>query len=338
MQPTKPYRIFITGSGLTASAQEYLLGQNCVAENGHPRDTSADIAARLEIFNPDGLIVRQGKITAAVIGASSGLRAICKHGVGTDNIDIDAASARGIPVMYTPDANFESVAQHCLAMILALARRIPGQDRRIRGGVFDKSGYDGLELGGKTLGLIGFGRVGRRLLELVAPLGMQLLIYHPSNNDERLPGYASKVASVESVFQGADILSLHCPLSVDNLGLINKQSIGLMKPGAYLINTARGGLVVESDLVDALKSHRLGGAALDVFEMEPPARDNPLFTMDNVIMTTHIAGSSDQSLRNMGRDAVDNVLAILRGENVEAHSWVNLEAIFFKRDTTPTVE
>ncbi len=327
MQPPKPYRIFVTGSGLTTSVQEYLLRQFCVAENGHPSDTPEDIAAKLKSFKPDGLIVRQGKITAAVMEAAGGLKAICKHGVGTDNIDLDAASALGIPVMYTPDANFESVAQHCLAMILALARRITSQDRRIRGGVFDKSGYDGQELGGKTLGLIGFGRVGRRLLELVMPLGMELLIYHPSNRAESLPKNACKVASVEAVFRGADILSLHCPLDKDNLGLVNKRSINIMKQGAFLINTARGELVVEADLIQALNDHHLGGAALDVFEMEPPAENNPLFTMENVIVTAHVAGSSDQSLQNMGLNAVDNVLAILRGDPVDARSLLNATAV-----------
>jgi len=236
--------------------------------------------------------------------------------------------------MYTPDANFESVAQHCLAMIFALARRIPGQDRRIRTGNFGKSGYDGIDLRGKTLGLVGFGRIGRRLLELVGPLDMHLLIYHPSNRDENLPRNTDKVKSVEAVLRGSDIVSLHCPLNEDNRGLINSRTIGLMKQGAFLINTARGGLVVETDLVDALRDQRLGGAALDVFEKEPPVKSNPLFTMDNVIATSHIAGSSDQSLHNMGRNSVDNVLAILRGESVDAKVLLNLTACPSVRITT----
>ena len=327
MEASEPYRIFITGSGLCAPAQEYLLAQTCIALTGDPRDTPEDIATQLRAFQPNALIVRQGKISAAVMDAAGGgLGAICKHGVGTDNIDINAASARNIPVMVTPNANFEAVAQHSLGMILALARRIPSQERRLRGGVFDKAGYDGLELGGRTLGLIGFGRVGRRLAALVAPLGMQVVIYHPSQRAESLPGKARKVDSVEAVFELADILSLHCPLREENRGLINRRSIELMKPGACLINTARGGLIVEAELVQALESGRLGGAALDVFEVEPPAADNPLFALDSVIATPHIAGSSDQSLLNMGRDAVDNVLAVLRGEAVDARSLLNAAA------------
>jgi len=333
MEANRPYRIFITGFGLVAPAQEYLLAQHCSAETGHPSDTPEDIVAKLKVFRPDGLIVRQGKINAAVMDAATGLEAICKHGVGTDNIDIAAASARGIPVMYTPNANFEAVAQHCLAMILALARRIPSQDRRIRDGVFDKGGYDGLELGDKTLGLIGFGRVGRRLVELVAPLGLHVVIYHPSNRAESLPGKARKVESVEAVFGLADILSLHCPLREDNRGLINRRNIERMKPGACLINTARGGLVVEADLAQALESRRLGGAALDVFEVEPPSASNPLFGLDSVIATPHIAGSSDRSLLNMGRDAVDNVLAVLRGDTIDARSLLNAAALHTVRST-----
>ena len=326
MKAGRPHHIFVTGSGLAAPAQEYLLAQHCIAETGHPRDTPDDLARKLKAFQPDGLIVRQGGITADVMDAAGSLEAICKHGVGLDNIDIDAASARGIPVMYTPNANFEAVAQHSLAMILALARGIASQDRRIREGVFDKAAYSGFELGGKTLGLIGFGRVGRRLTELVAPLDMRVIIFHPSNRSESLPGKTSKVDSVEEVFRSSDILSLHCPLCPDTHGLVNRASIELMKPGACLINTARGELVVEADLVEALESRRLGGAALDVFAVEPPIRDDPLFSLDNVIATPHVAGSSDQSLLNMGRDAVDNLLAVFRGETVDAHSLVNAAA------------
>jgi len=320
---TEHFRILVTGSGLVDEAQEYALSKRCVLETGHSSDTAEDLARRLKEFRPDGLIVRQGKITAAVMDAASSLKVICKHGVGTENIDIDAAASRGIPVMYTPDANFESVAQHSLAMILTLGRRITSQDRRIRRGLFDKRGYDGIELGDSTLGLIGFGRVARRLVELVQPLGIRVIAYHPSNRGD---GSSSRVRSVESsdaVFSESDFVSLHCPLTPTTTGLVDRRSLALMNPHSFLINTARGGLVVEADLVDALKNDRLGGAALDVFEVEPPVEDNPLFLLDNVVLTPHVAGSSDKSLLNMGRSAVDNVVAFLRGEAVDPGSVVD---------------
>lgn len=182
------------------------------------------------------------------MGAAQTLRVVCKHGVGTDNIDIEAATALGIPVMFTPFANCESVAEHSLAVILALIRRVALQDRRIRAGVFDKMAYDGVELRGKTLGLVGFGRSARRLCELVAPFGTAVVAYHPSRTEERLPDHVRKVGDVFEVFSAADILSLHCPLTNETRELINEHTIAAMKSGVYLINTSRGGLVNERHL------------------------------------------------------------------------------------------
>lgn len=321
------YRIFITGSGIAEEAQQLLRENNCTFETGDPKDTPADLVGKLQAFNPDGLIVRQGKISAEVQDAAPNLKVICKHGVGTDNIDIEAATRRGIPVMFTPLANFESVAEHTLALILSLARRIPDEDKRIRNGVFDKKKYAGLELLGKTLGIIGFGHIGRRLAELAAPFKMKVVAYHPSCTGEVLPPYISKVKKVADVFTRADIISLHCPLTPDTKGMINTQTISQMKEGVYIINTARGGIVNEDDLFQALKNGRIGGAALDVFEVEPPAEDHPLFQFDNVIFTTHVAGASDNSLKNMGVDSVKNVLAVLKGELPDSESLVNKEVL-----------
>lgn len=322
-----PYRIFITGSGIAEEAQQLLREANCIFETGNPKDTPEDIAGKLRSFNPDGIIVRQGKINAAVQDAAPNLKAICKHGVGTDNIDVAAATRRGIPVMFTPLANYESVAEHTLALILSLIRRIPLEDKRVRGGIFDKKNYDGLELLGKTLGIIGFGHIGRRLAELAAPFKMKVVAYHPSCTGETLPPYISKVKNVAAIFAQADIISLHCPLTPETKNMINIQSIAQMKKGIYIINTARGGIVNESDLFRALQDGRIGGAALDVFETEPPAADHALFQLDNVIFTTHVAGASDNSLKNMGVDSVNNVLAMLNGEPLDMKSLVNKEVL-----------
>lgn len=321
------YRIFITGSGIAEEAQQLLREENCTFEVGDPKDTPEDLVRKLKAFNPDSLIVRQGKITAEVQDAAPNLKVICKHGVGTDNIDIQAAAQRGIPVMFTPFANFESVAEHTLALILSLIRRIPNEDKRIRNGVFDKKKYDGLELPGKTLGIIGFGHIGRRLAELVAPFKMKVLAYHPSCTGEALAPYISKVKNAADIFPQADIISLHCPLTPETKGMINTKTISQMKQGVYIINTARGGIVNEKDLFRALQEGRVGGAALDVFEVEPPAADHPLFQLGNVIFTTHVAGASDNSLKNMGTDSVKNVLAVLNGESPDMESLVNKEVL-----------
>lgn len=321
------YRIFITGSGIAPEAQELLRDNNCTFETGDPKDTPEDLVRKLQVFNPDGLIVRQGKITAAVQDAAPRLKVICKHGVGTDNIDIQAATQRGIPVMFTPLANFESVAEHTLALILSLIRRIPNEDKRIRNGIFDKKKYDGLELLGKTLGIIGFGHIGKRLAELVAPFKMKVVAYHPSCTGEALPPYISKVKNVADIFPQADIISLHCPLNQDTKGMINTETISQMKQGVYIINTARGGIVNENDLFHALQEGRVGGAALDVFEVEPPPADHPLFQLNNVIFTTHVAGASDNSLKNMGIDSVKNALTVLSGKTLNMESLVNKEVL-----------
>ncbi len=317
------YRVFVTGSGIIQPAMQALADAGCEVQTGTPADTPADLIAKLQAFNPHALIVRQGKITAAVQKAAPALRVICKHGTGTDNIDIAAATAAGIPVLYTPFANFESVAEHTLALMMALARQIPQEDRRIRNGVFDKKQYGGLELNGKTLGLIGFGKVARRLCELAAPLRMQVLVYHPSAKPEPLPAHITKTADVMTVFREADVLSLHCPLTEQTRHLVNRETLAAMKRGALLVNTARGEIVHEADLLAALESGHLGGAALDVFENEPLPADHPFLKMPQVICTPHVAGASDYSLRNMGLQSVQQVLEVLQGKTPDPVVVVN---------------
>jgi D-3-phosphoglycerate dehydrogenase len=319
------YRVFITGSGLADEALECLRREGCTFEVGDPRDTAEDLARKLATFRPDALIVRQGKITADVQASSDTLRAICKHGVGTDNIDIDAATRRGIPVMFTPLANFESVAEHTLALMLCLVRRVARETERIRNGSFDKSKYDGLELRGKTLGIVGLGRVGRRVVELVAPFHMTLVAYDPFCSSEAFPADVTPAAGLDDLWPRADIVTLHCPLTPATRGMVNSATISRMKRGVHIVNTARGGLVHELDLAAALRDGRVAGAAIDVFEVEPPDPGSPLLKMDNVVLTTHTAGLSDGSYRNMGIESVRNVLSVLEGQTPDPQCLVNRE-------------
>jgi len=290
---------------------------------GDPNDTPEDIALKLGRFNPDGIIVRQGKITRMVLESASNLKVICKHGVGTESIDINTASKKGIPVLFTPWANYESVAEHTLALILALIRRIPSQDASIRSGKFERSKFDGLELLGKCLGIVGFGHVGRRLAELVAPFKMKVITYDPLDSKEISQPYIRKVQHPEDLYVQADIISLHCPLTPDTKNMINEHSIQQMKPGVMIINTTRGGIINETDLFNALLERRISGAALDVFEVEPPHLDNPLFQLKNLIYTSHIAGISDNSFINMGIQSVNFVLSVLKGKPIDVDSVVN---------------
>lgn len=319
------FRIFITGSGISDSAKQLLIDENCVFEIGDPKDTSEDLAHKLEVFKPDALIVRQGKISSVVLESARDLKVICKHGVGTDNIDITTASKKSIPVMFTPLANYESVAEHTLAIMLTLVRKISVQDALIKAGKFEKSKYNGLELLGKQLGIIGFGRIGRRLAELVAPFKMNVLVYHPSNTKEELPKYINKVQNLDDLYSESDIISLHCALTPDTENIVNENSINKMKKNVIIINTARGGIINESDLLKALQEKKIAGAALDVFKDEPPHPDNPLLKLKNIIFTSHVAGISDNSYINMGVQSVNNVLSVLKGENVDINSMINKE-------------
>lgn len=308
------YRVFVTAPGLAEEAQAFLQARGCEVRTGEYGDSPEALAARLAEFRPDGLIVRAGRITDLVIDAAPDLRAICKHGVGTDNIDVAAATERGIPVGYTPHANFETLAEHALAMILALLRRLPSYNTRIKRGSFDKKGYDGQALRGKTLGLVGFGRSARRLAELVAPFGVHVLAFHHSGVPGETTDGVLNVRKLDDLLANADIVSLHCPLTDETRHLIDQRSLGLMKPGAYLVNTARGGLVREDDLVQAIVDGRLAGAALDVFEAEPLAADSPLLALEPVLLSPHVGGVSDVSFRTMGMESAQFVLAVLRGE------------------------
>ncbi len=321
------YRIFVTGSDIAEEAKRLLEANGCILKSGDPRDTPDDIARKISVFQPDGLIVRQGKITEAVLKASPNLVSVCKHGVGIDNIDIASASKLGISVFYTPGTNVEAVAEHTVALILSLLRRIPYHDKQIRSGIFEKSNFSGQELLGKTLGLIGFGRIGRRVAELVAPFDMNILVYHPSNSKEPLSQHIRKMGRIDDVFSGADIISLHCPLCDETRGIINANTISRMRRSVYIINTARGAIINEADLLQALKNKQIAGAALDTFEIEPPASANPLYDLNNVIFSAHVAGISDSSFRNTGLAAARNILAALREEPLDPGVWLNPKAI-----------
>lgn len=316
-------RVFITGSGVAQEARELLQRHGCLVRNGDPKDSAEEIAQKVKVFRPEALIVRQGSITAQVMDAAGVLKVISKHGVGTDNIDLEAATRRGIPVFITPRANLESAAEHSFALMLALVRRVAAEDRKIRKGTFDKTKYDGIELPGKTLGLVGFGKIARRLAELVAPFRMRVLAYHPSSTPEALLPHVTKVAALSELFAEADIISLHCPLTPQSRWMINAQSISRMKRGVHIVNTARGGLIHEPDLIRALADGSVRGAALDVFEIEPPAAENPLLALDSVILTPHVAGTSDQSFRNVGVQAVRNALSVLNEQAIDREALAN---------------
>jgi len=312
----------VTSSAIAAEAMERLAERGCVTEFASGSESAAELAGKVAAFRPDALIVRKGVIDRAVLEASGALRAITKHGVGVDRIDVETATRMGIPVMITPRANFESVAEHALALLLAVVRRVPDQDRRLRRGEWANKGFNGAELLGKTLGLVGYGRIARRLAELVRPFRMDVLAFDPYQEPE---APVRKAATLGEMLAAADVVSIHCPLTPGTRGLIGREELSLMKPGACLINTARGAIVDEAALAEALREGRIAGAGLDTFEQEPPAEDNPLLSMDTVVATSHVGGFSDSSFRNMGLGAVENVLTVLDGGRVDNECVINRE-------------
>ncbi len=279
----------------------------------------ADLASLLA--TADAVLVRLFRVTGETLRQAPNLKVIGRHGVGYDTIDIAAATARGIPVVYTPSANSESVAEHCLLLMLAVARRLVHLDQSVRAGRWEAArdwshAPVAAELEGKTLGIIGLGEIGRRVAALAGAFGMRVIGHDPFLPSDRFPPSVDRVARLPDLLTRADIVTLHAPLNPDTRHLINAEGLRQMKPGAILINTARGPLVDEAALVAALQEGRLGGAGIDVLEEEPPAPAHPLLRGDplRLTLTPHVAGVSETSLQRMAQLVCGGMLAVLEGK------------------------
>lgn len=278
--------------------------------------TASDMATvSREIRDVAAVFTRSAGLSAAAMDAAPNLRAIGSHGVGVNAIDVAHATKLGIPVFNTPDANRAAVAEHTLALMLAVARRIPGADSATRVGDFDfKYRTSLVDLAGKVLGIVGFGGIGSRVAAMAkAAFGMRVLVTSESADREKLRALGYEAATLDDLLRKSDIVSLHLPLLPQSLHLIGARELVLMKPSALLINTARGGLVDENALVAALASGVIAGAGLDVFESEHMPRSHPLLTAPNVVLTPHIAGSSQDALRRTAEQLVERLVAIFEG-------------------------
>jgi D-3-phosphoglycerate dehydrogenase len=264
-----------------------------------------------------GIVIRTAPFTEADFHAAPHLRVIARHGVGVDNINVQAATARGVAVLNTPLANVDSVAEHALACMLALARGLLKADRATRSGQFARRDeLVGIELKNKTLGIVGFGRIGQEVARRChLALDMRILAYDPYQTPEALKEQGVEAREeLEALLAEADVVSLHLPLTPETRGLISAKEFCVMKPNAFLLNLARGGVVDEAALHDALEEGQLGGAALDVFESEPPQEGHPLFSLENVILTPHSAAHTKEAFWRMATQAAEAVLAYLRQE------------------------
>ncbi len=274
----------------------------------------------------DALVVRNTPITRQIMNAAPKLAVIGRHGVGYDTVDTQAAAELGIPVVYTPASNTESVAELAIGFILALCRKIVQANAAMKSGelisdtvtmaiMARQKGLITNDLWGKTLGVIGVGRIGSSVSKkMIAAFNMRVLGYDPYVDAETFVGYGvQKIASLEEMLPQCDYIAVHCSGGAETRHMINERMLALMKPTAYLLNTARGTIVDETALIKALQDKRIAGAAIDVFDPEPPHRENPLLHMENVIVTSHLGAMTEESLRNMATMVAQGVLDVLEG-------------------------
>ena len=272
----------------------------------------------------EALIVRsQTKVTADIIDAGNRLQVIGRAGVGVDNIDVDAATRKGILVVNSPEGNIVSTAEHTIAMLLSLTRQIPRADSLMHSGVWDRS-LKGVEVRNKILGVIGLGRVGVEVVEMARGLKMNIIAYDPMIAESRAEQLGVKMVEMDTLLRESDFVTVHVPLNPTTRDLIGKDQIRLMKPSAMIINCARGGIVNEEALYDAIQTGNLAGAAVDVFT-EEPARDNILLRSDRVITTPHLAASAIEAEKSASIDIAEQVATILSGH--PARSPVNAPVI-----------
>ena len=288
---------------------------------------STEAELKDDMYGVDAVIVRLLKIDASDLDQCPDLKVIGKHGVGVDNIDCEAATARGITVVNTPTANANAVAEHTIGLMLALARNTVPASVALREGRFgDHPQFMGVELAGRTLGVVGLGRIGSRVAEMAsAGLAMKVRGYDPFLTAATYKGPAELATSLDDLFNEADFLSLHVALNPETRHLIDDARIGMLKPGCRIVNTSRGSVIDEGALIRALEEERIAGAAIDVFEEEPVPADHPLCRAPNLLLTPHISSSTRDSMDCMARDSAQGVVDVLQGRT-PAHV-VNTEVL-----------
>jgi D-3-phosphoglycerate dehydrogenase len=259
----------------------------------------------------DAIIVGIEKITAPVIEASKKLKIITKHGAGVDNVDVTAASARGIVVTSAPGANSDAVADLTLGLFLSLAREIPFADRSVREGKWPR--LAGVQMNEKTLGIIGLGQIGKKVVKRALGFDMKVLVYDVIQDEAFARQTALRYVSLDELLAQSDFISIHVPLMPSTQRLIGERELGILKKQAFIVNISRGNIVDEEALYRSLKEGRIRGAALDVFSQEPPA-GSPLLSLDNVILTPHMGGYTLEALRDTGLICVRNILDLFEGK------------------------
>lgn len=278
------------------------------------------------VAQADGMIIRSGtKANAELLEKATQLKVIVRAGVGVDNVDLAKATEKGIYVMNTPAGNTIATAELAFGLMLALARHIPQANASLKEGKWDRKSFMGTELRGKTLGLIGFGRVGQAVAKRAQAFEMEVVAHDPYISEITAYEHGVKLMALDEIFTWADYISLHAITTPETLGLINAANIAKMKDGVRIINAARGALINDADLAEALKSGKVAGAALDVYEPEPPAADHPLISLPNVIALPHVGASSAEAQDAVAIEAAELMVAAL--QHGQYQNVVNVEVL-----------
>ena len=322
------HKVLISGRLISDEAVELMQahGMTVIASDpDHDRTDLSDLIAQTE---PDAIIIRTGKLDAETISSTPSLKAIAKHGVGVDMIDLEAASARDIPVMITPGANARSVAEHTLALMLCVLKDIPGLGERTKAGQWEKATHRGFELSGKHIGLVGFGAIAQEFANLLVPFGVKLTAL-TRRKPENIGAFKDVAFTQElkTLLNKSDVISLHCPLTDATRELLGREELASVTPGTFVINTARGELIDEFALIEALNSGHIAGAGLDCFASEPPIPSNELISHPRVIATPHIAWATHEASNNMGMITAQNIVSWLTGKETPPAHIVNYEIL-----------
>jgi D-3-phosphoglycerate dehydrogenase len=296
----------VTGADLAQEALALLGDYEVVFAGKTP--TEEDIVALCKRHDPVAIIVRYSKVGAAAMDAAPSLKVISKHGSGTDTIDKVAAQARGVKVVAAVGANAAAVAEQALALLLACAKSVVTLNERMHAGHWDKATHKSVELEGRTVGVIGLGAIGLRFARMADAMGMRVLGFDPYAKN--LPAYVENT-DLATIWRESDAISLHCPLTTDNAKLINAETLAACKKGVLIVNTARGGLIDEPALLDAIRSGRIAGAGLDSFAVEPMTAPHPFHGEARITLSPHIGGVTADAYVKMGVAATNNALGVL---------------------------
>ncbi|HEY8080728.1 MAG TPA: phosphoglycerate dehydrogenase, partial [Acidimicrobiales bacterium] len=294
-------------------------GLDALRDAGHEVDVAEGLGADELVDAVKGaaaLIIRSAtQVTAAVLEAGEDLVVVGRAGIGLDNVDVEAATARGVMVVNAPTSNVLSAAEQAMALLLAQARNLPQANASLKSGKWERSKFEGVELSDKTLGVIGLGRVGALVAQRALAFGMRLVAFDPFVSEDRARHMGVELLSLEELMETSDFVSIHLPKNASTIGLVDGALLARSKPGQRIINTARGGIVVEDDLVAAIKSGRIQGAGLDVFATEP-CTDSPLFELESVVVAPHLGASTKEAQDKAGVTIAEQVILALRGEFV----------------------